>query len=258
MSMRLVFLGTSGIGLPLVGLANPPSGSARHSSFCLVVQPSYPQPPTIVIDAGPDFRHQWTTWGEAPPVPDAIIITHGDFDHIGGLAGILPPAPLPLYAPAFAIERLRQYAALFPARPTLEAFRFDVHEVTPGQTTSVAGIAVETLTILRSGPANPDSGVLIRHQGRSFAHLSDTSYEIDASTRRAIEGVDVLVVNTPIMEDTGYHIGIPTTVRLARDVGARRLVISHRGHTVSDEALAEVVRDDPWVTIAQDGMVIDL
>jgi phosphoribosyl 1,2-cyclic phosphodiesterase len=256
--MRLVFLGTSGIGLPLVGVVNPPSGPARHSSFCLVVQPNYPQPPTIVIDVGPDFRQQWTSWPDAPVLPDAIVITHGDFDHIGGLAGMLPSAPVPLFAPSFAIERLRQYAALFPARPTLEAFRLDVHEVAPGETATVAGIPMQSLKILRSGPANPDSGVLIRHGGRSFAHLSDTSYEIDESTRRAISGVDLLVVNTPIMEDTGYHIGIPSTIRLAQEVGAKRLVISHRGHTVSEQTLAELVGANPWVAIAQDGMVIDL
>jgi len=250
--MRLIFLGTGGLGSRPIGTHTDRAAPSRTSN-ALVVQPASPYPPAILLDAGPDIRAQWENWADAPPRPDAVLLTHGHFDHIGGMPNLwqLDP-PMPVYGSQETLARLDQFAALLWQGAKYDVDPYPLHD---GERSMVCGVSVETLSLHHSIPV---TGFLLRHDGHCVAHLSDTGPMIEEGVRAAIRGCDVLVVDTPRVEKSPGHIGIPGAIALAREVEARCLVLTHLSDSITADVVAAITTEYPWVTFAHDGMVIDL
>jgi phosphoribosyl 1,2-cyclic phosphate phosphodiesterase len=236
------------------------AGRVRRSSVASVLQPNHPDPPTLLLDAGPDLWSQWMDWEEAPLRPDAVIASHSHFDHVFGLANFwYCDPPVPLYALPETLADIERLAASS-STGGREYDRSGVFNMEPRAlpergAVTIGGVRVETVPLHHVCPL---AGVLVRHRGRFFAHLSDTSPVVEAPVREALRGCDVLVVNAPGPEGTGAHLGFAGAVALARDVGAERLVLTHISHSVRQEALAGIEAAHPWVTVAYDGMVLDV
>ncbi len=86
--------------------------------------PEQPQGPWVLIDAGlPGSaskiqQHAEEVFGAAPPV--AILLTHGHFDHVGALSGLLAAWPdVPVYAHPLELPYLTGRSAYPPADPTV-------------------------------------------------------------------------------------------------------------------------------------------
>lgn len=250
--MRFVFLGTgSAYGVPPIGVKNPPSGMIRRSRPALVLQPNYPEPPTILIDAGPDIWSQWTDWKDAPVRPDAIILTHRHADHIGGIDHFRhSDEAVPIYAPPDVLAFIDDLAAIFTKLRNL-----DWHLIPANGDATIRGATFRTVELHHSAPL---SGLLLRHGDRFVVYLVDTSPIVEETVRDAIRGCDLLIVNAPFLEDHTEHIGISSVVRLAWEVGAKRLILSHIAHETPPDALAAIEAEHDWVTIAYDGMVLDI
>jgi len=257
--MHLVFLGQGGMGVPFIG-AVPPMGREMqpgwYGSVATVLQPDGRDGPTLLIDAGAAIANQWATWAEAPRQPDVLILTHTHFDHMGGI-GFLKycDPPLDVYATAETLGRMGLFARA--VWPEAHLFGFVPHLLPTAGQAMICGVEIETVP-LHHTPQMGDTGLLIRHRGRFLAHLSDTNPEIAPGVRAAVRGCDALIVNTPFWEDTAYHLGIPASLTLAREVGARRLVLTHLSYEVDADALAALTAMHDWVTVAHDGMALDI
>jgi phosphoribosyl 1,2-cyclic phosphodiesterase len=162
---------------------------------------------------------------------------------------------MPVYASRDTIVELERFAASTSAQGSGSwVFNTEPRPLTEQGTTEVCGVRFTTLSLKHTSPL---TGVLVHHDNRSFAHLSDTGSVVEGFVREAIRSCDLLVVHTPSLQDAEAHMGVTGAISLAQDVGAKRLVLTHLGHTVPQDALAEIEDAYPWVTAAYDGMKLD-
>ncbi len=263
--MRLVFLGTGGGGNPPIGIDRDAAGIIDRTSNALVVQPNYPEPPTLLIDAAPDIRMQWAAWREAPLQPDAMVLTHEHQDHLLGMGEFRRCVNrMPVYATPRTLDHLARFGELmFASDPTLN---LTPHALPERGEATIAGVTVETVQLHHLVPV---TGVIIRHGGKTFAHLSDTGPLVEPDVRAAIAGCDVLAVNTAFLHDTPqddgpmayayqHHISIPAAIRLAQEVGAKKLALLHFSHTTPERELQRIAAENPSVLIPKDGEALDL
>jgi len=93
--------------------------------YYVAVAPGQPRSPWVLIDAGlPGSaskikHHAEALFGTHNP-PQAILLTHGHFDHAGGLAGLLAAWPgVPLYAHPLELPYLTGRSSYPPPDPTV-------------------------------------------------------------------------------------------------------------------------------------------
>jgi hydroxyacylglutathione hydrolase len=86
--------------------------------------------------------------GATPPVDHctAILVTHGHFDHVAGVADLAERTGAPVYMPAGERDRLERYADFAPAGTEGRSYTPD-HLVEGGETIEIDGIAFDVVSI---------------------------------------------------------------------------------------------------------------
>ena len=87
------------------------------------------------------------------PTCAAILITHGHFDHVGGVADLAEGTGAPVYMPEGERDRLERYAEFAPAGMPGRPYTPD-HLLEGGETIDVAGLAFECVAIPGHSPAH--------------------------------------------------------------------------------------------------------
>lgn len=141
----------------------------------------------VLIDCGPGVLTGLTTRGLAADI-DAVVISHRHADHSADLTPfgyhrsfpeILPP--LPLYGPVGITDYIGSLdnvhgIATIPEMATPVASQFDIHEVEPGDSFTVAGLRVDTVAASHPVPtlslAFPERQLLL-HRGHRADRRSD-------------------------------------------------------------------------------------
>ena len=120
---------------------------------CYVVRAAADAAEAVVIDPGGDadmLERELTAKGAACV---AILITHGHWDHLGGVADLADVTGAPVYMAAterIALERIQDFA---PPELSLRAYTPDV--VLDGdETLELAGITFQTLLVPGHSPAH--------------------------------------------------------------------------------------------------------
>ena len=120
---------------------------------CYVVGASPDAPEVVVIDPGGDAGKLARGLERSGAACVAILITHGHWDHLGGVADLADATAAPVYMAAaerIALERINDFA---PAELPLRAHTPDVL-LEGDEMLQLAGIAFETVLVPGHSPAH--------------------------------------------------------------------------------------------------------
>ena len=253
--MKITFLGTgtSG-GVPVIGCqcevctSTDLRDTRLRSSALVEVNGKY-----IVIDAGPDFRAQMLR--HQVPTIDALLVTHGHRDHIGGLDDIRPynflqNKVIDLYCDSYAEAMIReQYSYAFGNT----AYEF-APQVTFHRITQASFFAAHVQVI-------PIEVMHYQLLVQAF-RIGDFTYITDAKTIahnevEKIKGTKILVVNALRARDHNAHFTLAEALQLIDKVQPEKAYLIHMSHQFGLHAAIEPTLP-PHVFIAYDGLELVL
>lgn len=203
-----------------------------------------PRGETVLVDGGPDagrLLDKLREWGVVRV--DLVVATHGDLDHIGGLAAVLESYPVGrLWHPSHAegSDSYRELLELATGRG------IPVEQPQPGWRVEVGSATIDVLGPARRYAAINDESIVLRVDGGGRTALLTGDIEATAQHELGLVPVDVLKVP--------HHGAATTDLTWLRASAPATAVVSvgpnDFGHpaptvlAVLDEAGSEVLRTD--------------
>lgn len=233
--MNLTFLGTGdAVGTPKIGCSCPNCTLAREKGIerlrtSLLVEE---QGRHLLIDTSPDLRRQLLAAGS--PRIDAVVWTHGHYDHYSGYGEFYRiQEPPPVYA---AEETLSYCASLF------SFLSFDEHPVEPCVPFTLCGLTLTLFPV--NHPPVPAYGLRIDSPTGSVAYTGDTRADIPARSRELLGGADLLILDAIVPPEIRLtkHMNYAEALELARDAAPRETRLVHLSHLIS-WSLPHLARD---------------
>ena len=120
---------------------------------CYAVRASREATEAAVVDPGGDATDLRLGLARSGATCTAILITHGHFDHLGGVADLAEGTGAPVYMPAGERERLERYGDFAPVGMPGRSYTPD-HLLDGGETIEAAGITFECVAIPGHSPAH--------------------------------------------------------------------------------------------------------
>lgn len=252
--MKLTFLGTgTSNGVPVIGCRCDVCRSwnmhdKRLRSSVLLEQDGS----VIAIDAGPDFRQQMLR-ADVNRL-DAVVITHGHKDHIGGLDDVrafnyINRTQVDVWASEEVQDDIRRdffYAFAeqrYPGAPDI-----NLRTIT-GDPFLAAGMEFIPVPVLHHR-----LNVYGFRIGR-MAYITDCNY-IPESSFRLLEGVEVFVINALRLKPHVSHFSLDEALAAIERVAPREAWLTHISHGLGLHDEVEKILP-PGVHLAWDGLVTD-
>ena len=207
----------------------------------------------VLIDTGPDFRHQALRFGIRSI--DAVFYTHAHADHILGLDDLRPLTfshrdhKMPLYATAPTAEVLeRVFSYTFSASATYPTrARVQMHRL--AGPLDVAGVTFTPVPLLHGGLE------VTGYRFGNATYLTDMNRIPDASFA-LLQGVDVVVLDALRPQPHPSHATVSEAIAWAQRIGARETWFTHMSHEVMH---AEMDPQLPaGIRLAYDGLRIPI
>jgi hydroxyacylglutathione hydrolase len=120
---------------------------------CYVVRADATAPACVVVDPGGDAPELVLQLERLGTTCAAILVTHGHFDHVGGVADLAESTGAPVYMPEGERDRLERYAEFAPAGVPGRPHTPD-HLLEGGETIEVGDISFECSSIPGHSPAH--------------------------------------------------------------------------------------------------------
>jgi phosphoribosyl 1,2-cyclic phosphate phosphodiesterase len=255
--VRLVILGSgTSFGVPVIGCECRvcKSTDPRNKRTRVAALMEGDDGAVILVDTPPEIRLQLVNANVRRV--DAVLYTHDHADHIHGIDDLraisVRIGELPVYGPPETLDRLEQrFGYIFdpgiipPAgttKPRLTRTPLDA-----GKEVVICGQTVLPLEVDHGG-----TRVYGYRFGR-MAYVTDAK-DVPATTRRMLDGVEILVVNALFERQHPTHLSIPEAVSLAGEVGARHTYLTHLTHDFAHTELAS--RLPSGVEPAYDGLSV--
>ncbi|NOT08349.1 MAG: MBL fold metallo-hydrolase [Gemmatimonadales bacterium] len=257
--MRLVLLGTgTSFGVPQLGCdcavcrSTDPRDRRTRSSALIEAGDS-----RILIDTAPELRLQLLAAGARRL--DAVLMSHEHADHVAGIDDLRAftgggRPPLPLYGSERVVEFLRgAYRYIFDERAEPHAGtskpKLTLTPVEPDRAVTIAGREVLPLAF-EHGHA-----VVLGFRIGPVAYVTDAK-RVSAEAIRALQGLEVLVLNALWWRPHPTHQSIPEAVEAARAIGARRTILTHLTHETAHAELA--ARLPAGIEPGYDGLTLEV
>lgn len=254
---KFLFLGTSAsAGVPIIGCKCSVCTSA--SLYNKRLRPSgllKLKNQTILIDVGPDFRHQALKYGIDSP--DGLILTHTHYDHIAGIDElrifyVRTKKPFPCLLSQETLEELKKrYYYLFrPIKeaPTLSAqLEMTVLKDDLGKI-DFLGVNFEYMSFFQGGMK------VNGFRCGDFAYVSDIR-DYNESIFDSLKGVKTLVLGALQEGVSPFHFSFDEAVAFARRVGAEKTRLTHITHTADHESVNRKL--PPEIQLGYDGLEME-
>jgi hydroxyacylglutathione hydrolase len=120
---------------------------------CYVVRADGAASAAVVVDPGGEAPELLAQLERLDTACAAILVTHGHFDHLGGVADLAESTGAPVYMPNGERDGLERYSEFAPAGMPGRPHTPD-HLLEGGETIEVAGLAFECVSIPGHSPAH--------------------------------------------------------------------------------------------------------
>ena len=253
--MEITFLGTgTSQGVPVITCdckvckSNNAKNKRLRSSVMVQTNNN-----VLVIDAGPDFRQQMLR--EDVKRLDAILITHGHKDHVGGLDDVrafnyFQKKVIDVYAKENVQEVLRSdffYAFeddKYPGVPEIELHTIDNSQFT------INNDIITPIEVMHY--KLPVTGFRIK----DFTYITDANY-ISETELEKIKGSKIIVLNALRRKKHISHFTLDEAVNILQQLQPEQAYLTHISHQIGLHE--DVEKELPsFIKLAYDGLKISL
>ncbi|MCE5299390.1 MAG: MBL fold metallo-hydrolase [Spirochaetia bacterium] len=255
--MKVRFLGTgTSHGIPVIGCKCPVCTSAdpRNNRYRCSVYICEGQT-GIIIDTPPEYRLRAVEY--SIDRLDAVLFTHGHFDHTAGLDDVrvyneLQAMDMPVYSDARTLREIRdRFAYVF--MPTQEGGGKPKLQLIEAEPYSEFKVGEMDIMPVEVGHGDMKiSGFMIN---KKFAYLTDNSFLPDR-TCDVLRGIDVLVLGALRHKPHPTHFSLEQAVLAAKKIGAKKTYFTHMSHALDHGATEEKLPEN--IRLSYDGLKLEI
>ncbi|MDD3877778.1 MAG: MBL fold metallo-hydrolase [Bacteroidales bacterium] len=251
--MKVVFLGTgTSMGVPVICCKCPVCLSEDKKDKRLRTS-VYVETDDValIIDAGPDFRHQMLR--ENISAPDAVLITHAHKDHVAGLDDVrafnyFMKKPMPVYARKADLDVIKNdffYAFSDYKYPGIP--EFELNEI-KNESFKINNTTISPIEVLHC------KMTVFGFRIDDFTYITDANYISDKELEKII-GSKVIVLNALRRKNHLSHFTLEQAIELLNRIKPERAYLTHISHQMGKHK--DVEKELPaFIKLAYDGLNI--